>query len=293
MANLVLDGWDKFLTNGQEATGEAVTSQLKTQEEIEKYTVDPDLNDLNRAKLYLAEEAPLLQVTATAFPPRGLSHSSPITSPSCNREVQGELFGAHLLCFAAVQKLHALQSVSELLKSSKSGVLLEVLPLVHSYLNRPSCAVFDLECQHTITASLESGVKEGLLDNGEVQAHLLPMIMGVVNNSRDDDVVKCWLALLRSLVPQLSIALVKEELVPLALARGEVQETVQSRMVCGSMLGILCKSLSLVDIEGLFLEKALALCQDTDYQVRICMCQQLCNLCEAVGQDVTQNLVLR
>jgi hypothetical protein len=46
-------------------------------------------------------------------------------------------------------------------------------------------------------------------------------------------------------------------------------------------------------IERRFLAKAMAMCQDTDYAVRICMCNQLAAISRAVGPDAAEKVGLR
>ena len=92
------------------------------------------------------------------------------------------------------------------------------------------------------------------------------------------------------------------QILQMALEKGEPNEPQDSRQLSCEMLGALAKRLDryLVDvvatsafilllflcsvvIEKLFLQKALSFCQDTDYTVRITMCNELDALARAIG----------
>ncbi len=49
------------------------------------------------------------------------------------------------------------------------------------------------------------------------------------------------------------------------------------------MFGALAKRFPGAQIESKFLKKALSLCQDTDYEVRVQMCNQLNAIAESLG----------
>lgn len=55
--------------------------------------------------------------------------------------------------------------------------------------------------------------------------------------------------------------IVKDDLLQLALTRGDVEETTISRMICSRMLGAIAPVLESQEIEKFFLSKAMALCQ--------------------------------
>ncbi len=48
-------------------------------------------------------------------------------------------------------------------------------------------------------------------------------------------------------------------------------------------MGALARRMDRDKIEQTFFRKAMALCQDTDYEVRACMCQQLNAIAWSVG----------
>jgi serine/threonine-protein phosphatase 4 regulatory subunit 4 len=55
--------------------------------------------------------------------------------------------------------------------------------------------------------------------------------------------------------------IVKDDLLQLALTKGDVEETTTSRMICSRVLGAIAPVLEPQEIEKSFLSKAMALCQ--------------------------------
>lgn len=72
------------------------------------------------------------------------------------------------------------------------------------------------------------------------------------------------------------------QIVPFALGRGEPSEPTQSRVLCCRILGQCSLRLPTTEIETSFLKQILAMCQDTSFDVRICMCEQLTLICPRV-----------
>ncbi|KAH7280006.1 hypothetical protein KP509_37G047500 [Ceratopteris richardii] len=126
----------------------------------------------------------------------------------------------------------------------------------------------------------------------EVATWLLPMVLRMINSVQLLEVLHTWIDLLCLLVPKLSLQVVKEDLIQLALTRGKVEEAVTSRVICSRLLGAIAPMLESQEIEQLFLDKAMGLCQDTDTEVRISMCNQLNAISRAVGIEITKKLVL-
>lgn len=142
-------------------------------------------------------------------------------------------------------------------------------------------------------------VRQRYLEMDEMKQLLLPTVLQMLRDSSDEDVVDSWMVTLLELLPLLDKAtLVRsytrsqcarlssvreivppEPLVPtpvqehdvasLALAKGEVDQQVTSRALCCRILGGLAPHVDTALIQRRFLNKAMASCQDTDYEVRV------------------------
>jgi serine/threonine-protein phosphatase 4 regulatory subunit 4 len=157
---------------------------------------------------------------------------------------------------------------------------------------------------------------------------LLPPALAALRDNRGDgrDVAEAWLGALRALLPALGREAVLREVLPLALSKGQVDESVASRVVCCRLLGAITPWLVRLvqpafilgglehghaffascvsaadrlsptsnqprpkqkreDVEAKYVTKVVALCQDTDYQVRVAACQQLAGLARCLGEE--------
>ncbi|KAL3156729.1 hypothetical protein ABBQ38_001004 [Trebouxia sp. C0009 RCD-2024] len=137
-------------------------------------------------------------------------------------------------------------------------------------------------------------IESQLVPGSDVVDLLLPSVLANINAvGTPDEVVNAWLKCFHALVPLLDKALIKAKILPVALAKGANDETsVQSRVICCAMLGSMAACLTKEEIERGYLRRAMTLCQDTDYIVRINMCDGLHCLAAAVGLDVTVATIL-
>ncbi|BFI43170.1 serine/threonine-protein phosphatase 4 regulatory subunit 4 [Marchantia polymorpha subsp. ruderalis] len=126
----------------------------------------------------------------------------------------------------------------------------------------------------------------------EVGLWLLPTTLSMLSTNRNQDVARVWLKCLCGIVPTLPRKVVFDELMHIALSKGESQQSVQARTACCAILGSIAPLLKREEIEKYFLQKAMGLCQDTDLEVRVCMCEQLNHIARAVGLDTTKEKVL-
>ena len=101
-----------------------------------------------------------------------------------------------------------------------------------------------------------------------------------------------YVKVLEVLVPTLPAAVLETDVCELGLQKGEVDASVESRVACCTILGTIAPRLSKASVERRFLTKAMGMCQDADYAVRICMCNQLAAISRAVGPEATEKLVL-
>jgi hypothetical protein len=195
-------------------------------------------------------------------------------------------------------------------------------------------------------------VRQRHLEEDEMKQLLLPTVLQMLRDSSDEDVVDGWMLTLLELMPLLDRATLvraytssqcvrpspmhafvapeppvpvpvqEHDVASLALAKGEVDQQVTSRALCCRILGGLAPHVDAAFIQRRFLNKAMASCQDTDYevrvsppvrivsrarmhaqlligiwgpcmgQVRICMCNQLDAIARSVGNTLLHDTVL-
>ena len=144
----------------------------------------------------------------------------------------------------------------------------------------------DAEGHIALAEAFSTVVGDKLLGPGDMQECLLPIAMQVINTKRETEIVEAWLAALFAMVPWLSQASLRGDVANLALSKGQVEETVDSRVVCCRLMGALAPHLERSALESKLFRKAMAMCQDTDAEVRICMCEQLHTFASAVSPEL-------
>ncbi|GBF98978.1 hypothetical protein Rsub_11564 [Raphidocelis subcapitata] len=130
--------------------------------------------------------------------------------------------------------------------------------------------------------------RERLMPPQDLAECLLPPALAALRDGPEGgarEVCDAWLAVLLELLPVLPREATLSEVVPLALAKGQVDCGVASRVLCCRLLGALTPWLGRADVEAGYATKVVALCQDTDYQVRVAACQQLPALARCLGDD--------
>ena len=211
---------------------------LKSEAEVEKFTVDESLDELEKQLLFLTQGHPLQQKRA-------------------------------LRSLPGIVREHGRKGLDKLASAIQSCL-----------------ATTDQEGHVAAADAFACIVHEKLLGPEEVQECLLPVAMHVINTKRETDVVEAWLASLFAMLPWLSQASMRADVSDLALSKGQVEETVESRVVCCRIMGALAPHLDRSALESKLFRKAMALCQDTDAEVRICMCEQLYAFASAVSPEL-------
>eukprot|EP00232_Nephroselmis_pyriformis_P017459 CAMPEP_0182900592 /NCGR_PEP_ID=MMETSP0034_2-20130328/28966_1 /TAXON_ID=156128 /ORGANISM="Nephroselmis pyriformis, Strain CCMP717" /LENGTH=678 /DNA_ID=CAMNT_0025034831 /DNA_START=313 /DNA_END=2346 /DNA_ORIENTATION=+ len=187
----------------------------------------------------------------------------------------------------AVQFKAAIDNLPALYRAHKNAAHEVVHKPIEKAMKKP-----DPEDSMALAAAFRTILEEAILSPKELSEWLLPTVTSAVTTNRDDEVVVAWLGVLIPMVPHLAKDVVSRDVLKLALAKGEVAETVQSRGICCRLLGTIAPHIDRQLIMDTFFHKSMALCQDTDYQVRICMAQQLEPIARAVGAQTTIDKVI-
>jgi serine/threonine-protein phosphatase 4 regulatory subunit 4 len=145
----------------------------------------------------------------------------------------------------------------------------------------------DLELQVAAPAALETVL--GQLS--ETQVVLLLGGARTMLEVKSDQVRRAWSALVLGMVPFLTCDVLVRDLVPLALKKGEHSEPHDQRVFGCQLIGRLCRKLDGDAIVQKVLNKAIALCQDTETSVRVAMCGQLGEVARAIGLERTKERI--
>ncbi|TMW68813.1 hypothetical protein Poli38472_006281 [Pythium oligandrum] len=125
-----------------------------------------------------------------------------------------------------------------------------------------------------------------LLTEEQVAKQLVPLVLDFIGDTHQKDYAEIASLAVIACLHRLAGSVKKTQIIRVAMEKGDVSQPPGSRLICCMVLGAVT-ALSLLspqDIEGLYFQKMMAMCQDTDAEVRKCMCIQLDALARAVGE---------
>jgi len=108
---------------------------------------------------------------------------------------------------------------------------------------------------------------------------------------RIESVRAAWTLLALDIVGFLDPVTVREEMVPLALKKGDHNEPHDQRVFGCNLIGRLCRRLEGSIIVAEVLDRALRLCQDTETSVRVAVCEQICDIARCIGLALTKSRI--
>lgn len=227
----------------EELRSERSIRGLKSQEEIERLTVDENLDDIERAVLLLSSGV-------------------------------------------EIQKLSIINNLTRLLEKSSADVNRRVVPVLREYLYIAPSHV-QLEASKSFS---------GVIQNGTIPAYMfassfLPIILHNIEN-RDVVVSNAWLNTLLTSIDFLPKDVIKREILGIAISKGQLSQTVNCRLASCRLLGKIAPKFETYWIKKELMALVASLCQDVDYEVRGCMCQQLEAIARALGLESTQSIII-
>eukprot|EP00742_Colponemidia_sp_Colp-10_P003222 GILJ01003431.1.p1 GENE.GILJ01003431.1~~GILJ01003431.1.p1 ORF type:complete len:832 (-),score=95.82 GILJ01003431.1:122-2617(-) len=227
--------------DGPVETMESLSKAGKSEEEIEKFAVDENLSEIERARLLLT---------------KGFN----------------------------VQKIAILVALPVLFRESEA--VEQLFPILMN-----SLPTYDTEVQVVGGNSLAQVAQSQNILSSRHLDQLAPLVSSLLK-SRNTDVIHAWTEVFNESVELMGLETVKKHYVPAAVALGDVSRAVSSRLAGVSMIGKLAKVLDRKSFMEKLLQRAVALCQDTDLDVRRVMCSQLPAICKAVVPDPVQDKIV-
>eukprot|EP01135_Chromosphaera_perkinsii_P008024 Nk52_evm96s1073 gene=Nk52_evmTU96s1073 len=207
------------------------------------------------------------------------------------------------------EKLNEYQRAEEIIKSGNIVQLMNLFDTVHVLAANPKFGE-DVHCQllpkmikllDNVSPELNEAAGSAFAKlielNGEIYSPLLypvieSKITGAAKGTFREKLHSAWVSSLLKSMNHLSIEKLKDEVLPLALKKGELSEKVLSRKACCRILGMLVQRLEKTFILEKVLGKFLSLCQDTDYEVRVTITYELKHLINAVDEDTIEKKIV-
>lgn len=156
------------------------------------------------------------------------------------------------------------------------------LALIHE-LNRSLFLVLQLLAADSFAAI----VKNKVLSNSEVAEHILPWTLKALSKPLSEEEFDAWSSLLVDLVPCLE-GRACNEATGFAVSKCDGSSATHDRVLASRLIGQLCRQLTREEFMQKLFPKAVSMCQDTEYQVRMTMAQQLPAIAKAVGKESTK-----
>eukprot|EP00002_Diphylleia_rotans_P016563 TRINITY_DN3225_c0_g1_i13.p1 TRINITY_DN3225_c0_g1~~TRINITY_DN3225_c0_g1_i13.p1 ORF type:complete len:630 (+),score=113.31 TRINITY_DN3225_c0_g1_i13:114-2003(+) len=185
----------------------------------------------------------------------------------------------------AIQKASALQLIPSLFRQSYRQVSDKVFPKL---LKDHVLLTMDSGLQIMIAETLTSCVQAKVLTARQVSDYFLSPLMSMLQGRSDGDVTEAWTVAFVTAIDFMPVDVLRGKIVEFVMNRSDLSNLVASRVIAAKIMGALSHHLEAQVIEASFFKRSLMLCQDTDYEVRAAMCQQLEFIAKSVGPNVSQ-----
>ncbi|XP_041467949.1 serine/threonine-protein phosphatase 4 regulatory subunit 4-like isoform X4 [Lytechinus variegatus] len=185
-----------------------------------------------------------------------------------------------------VQRLSVIQNLPNLLKNNNVDAMRRVVPKVRDVLHLAS-----QDLQEAAAAAFVKIAEDQSVPHLTYAQTFLQTILQNADN-RDPDISDSWLEVLLKVIAHLPKDVLKKDILPIALSKGQLAQSVQSRLASCRLLGKIATRFDTFMIKKEILPLVTSLCQDVDYEVRACMCKQLDSVARGLGLEPTRSAIL-
>ncbi|KAK3094055.1 hypothetical protein FSP39_023500 [Pinctada imbricata] len=187
-----------------------------------------------------------------------------------------------------VQRISVINNLPDLLRDTESHdeCMRRVVPKVREVLH-----VAQTEMQLAASSAFLQILQKNLVPIQNYSQTFLQTILNSVD-SKDPDVATAWLDTLLDVIDLLPKDVIKKEILSIAIAKGQLSQSVQARLSCCRILGKIATKFEPFVIKKEILPVVQSLCQDVDYEVRGCMCRQLDKVARGLGLEATKSAIL-
>ncbi|KAM8921732.1 serine/threonine-protein phosphatase 4 regulatory subunit 4 isoform 2-T2 [Pelodytes ibericus] len=185
-----------------------------------------------------------------------------------------------------IQGTSVVANLPVLIRQSPADALRRVVPKVREVLH-----VAGVEMQLTAAYSFLTILQE---ESISVHSYCLSFLQIILQNleHRDAGVCNAWLDTLLAVIDVLPKETIRQEILNPLVTKAQLSQTIHSRLASCKILGKLASKFEVHVIKRDLLSLVKSLCQDVDYEVRSCMCQQLEFFAQAVGTELTKTSIL-
>ncbi|XP_038046953.1 serine/threonine-protein phosphatase 4 regulatory subunit 4-like isoform X2 [Patiria miniata] len=182
-----------------------------------------------------------------------------------------------------VQRISVINNLPQLLRDHNNEAMRRVVPKVREVLHLANC-----ELQDAATKVFVTIIEERIVTPAVYAQSFLQTILTNVDN-RDPE---AWLEVLLQVITCLPKDILKRDVLTVAVAKGQLSQSVQSRLASCRILGKIATRCDSFMIKRDILPLVTSLCQNVDYEVRACMCRQLDLVARGLGLEPTKSAIL-
>ncbi|XP_076279531.1 uncharacterized protein LOC143208675 isoform X2 [Lasioglossum baleicum] len=154
-----------------------------------------------------------------------------------------------------------------------------------------SLATASTEFHIAASSTFKTILEQKLVNHNVFSQTFLPSILNSLE-SRDTVVCDAWLETLLDVIELLPVEVIKMQIVPLAISKGQLSQPIYSRVTCSRLLGKICTRFDSAMIQKEILPTVHSLCQDVNSEVRASICLQLRFVAEGLGAESVKSALL-
>ena len=196
-----------------------------------------------------------------------------------------------------VRSTHSLQQYSlvrnlpQLLIDHKAPMMTFMKETFPGFISKASCELQALAAQSVFTMLTSPELD---LRPPEVYDGILPLALLFLNklSTLDVNVASAWKETFYEILSRLPVSALKGEVLQFAVEKGQFSERSTHRVLACHTFGKLAELLDARSVEEGYFGHAMSLCQDTDYEVRIAMCNQLGLIAKGISHELLNQRLL-
>nr|CCA20917.1 conserved hypothetical protein [Albugo laibachii Nc14] len=257
---------------------------VKSISDLDKLKVNEELTDIDRTEQllrngFLRQKISVLQALPSTLAGCHTKYSLSVALDSIqvawkNRQLED----SSAICF------EILKTLGELANTTVDGKVISL----------PAATYYEEYNERLLRSNQKKKETLMLLSNEQILNQLLPLVLDFVEETHEKEHAEVASNALISSIARIGSATKNAKILRVAVGKGDVTETAGSRLLCCLLLGavIAMRLIPIRDIEDVFLEKMVSLCQDTDADIRKCMCIQVDSLARAISHDTADSVIL-
>nr|XP_012225356.1 PREDICTED: serine/threonine-protein phosphatase 4 regulatory subunit 4-like isoform X4 [Linepithema humile] len=185
-----------------------------------------------------------------------------------------------------IQKLSVIQSLPSLLVTDTQSCLSRVVPKMQQ-----SLATASTEFHIAASSTFKTILEQKLVSHNVFSNTFLQSILNSLE-SRDPVICHAWLETLLDVIEFLPVEVIRAQILPLTISKGQLSQPIYSRVTCSRLLGKICTRFESAMIQKEVLPTVHSLCQDVSSEVRASICLQLRFVAEGLGAESVKPALL-